>query len=143
GGTTYETIKLLLDTEPRQPQALNPRIDRDLSTICLKCLEKNPGRRYFSASALSEDLERWLKHEPIQARHTGAFTHGKNGCNAIQPVRSWRRRSLPLRARRDGSFRKVNLCDLHEQLASLCSLLKTLAKIKRTQVLPMVFRTTS
>ena len=77
GGTTYETIKLLLDTEPRQPQALNPRIDRDLSTICLKCLEKNPRRRYFSASALSEDLERWLKHEPIQARHTGAFTRGK------------------------------------------------------------------
>src|SRR6266496_4207103 len=40
GGTTYETIKLLLDTEPRQPRLLNPKIDRDLSTICLKCLEK-------------------------------------------------------------------------------------------------------
>src|SRR5205814_302011 len=39
GGTTYETIKLLLDTEPRQPRLLNPKIDRDLSTICLKCLE--------------------------------------------------------------------------------------------------------
>src|SRR5215813_3809611 len=46
GGTTYETIKLLLDTEPRQPRLLNPRIDRDLSTICLKCLEKDPKRRY-------------------------------------------------------------------------------------------------
>ena len=74
GGATYETIKLLLDTEPRQPRLLNPKIDRDLSTICLKCLEKDPKRRYSSALALAEDLERWLKHEPIQARHTGLFT---------------------------------------------------------------------
>src|ERR1700758_2749194 len=72
GGATYETIKLLLDTEPRQPRLLNPKIDRDLSTICLKCLEKDPKRRYPSALALAEDLERWLKHEPILARHTGA-----------------------------------------------------------------------
>src|SRR5881396_2198466 len=77
GGTTYETIKLLLDTEPRQPRLLNPKIDRDLSTICLKCLEKDPQRRYPSALALAEDLERWLKHEPIQARHTGIFARGK------------------------------------------------------------------
>src|SRR5262252_3196290 len=71
GGTTYETIKLLLDTEPRQPRAWNPKIDHDLSTICLKCLEKDPQRRYSSALALAEDLERWLRHEPILARHTG------------------------------------------------------------------------
>src|SRR5213595_2390771 len=77
GGTTYETIKLLLDTEPRQPRLLNPKIDRDLSTICLKCLEKDPKRRYPSALALAEDLERWLKHEPIRARRTGIFTRGR------------------------------------------------------------------
>src|SRR5216110_192454 len=77
GGTTYETIKLLLDTEPRQPRLWNPKIDRDLSTICLKCLEKDPQRRYSSALALAEDLERWLKHEPIQARRTGVLTRGK------------------------------------------------------------------
>src|SRR5437879_5552300 len=77
GGTTYETIKLLLDTEPRKPRLLNPKIDRDLSTICLKCLEKDPKRRYSSALALAEDLERWLKHEPIQARRTGIFARGK------------------------------------------------------------------
>jgi serine/threonine protein kinase/Tfp pilus assembly protein PilF len=77
GGTTYETIKLLLDTEPRQPRLLNPKIDRDLSTICLKCLEKDPQRRYSCALALAEDLERWLKHEPIQARRTGIFARGK------------------------------------------------------------------
>src|SRR5213596_2607190 len=77
GGTTYETIKLLLDTEPRQPRLLNPKIDRDLSTTCLKCLEKDPKRRYSSALALAEDLERWLKHEPIQARRSGIFSRGK------------------------------------------------------------------
>jgi serine/threonine protein kinase/Tfp pilus assembly protein PilF len=77
GGTTYETIKLLLDTEPRQPRALNARIDRDLSTTCLKCLEKDSNRRYSSALALAEDLERWLKHEPILARRIGIFTRGK------------------------------------------------------------------
>src|SRR6478672_3402956 len=77
GGATYETIKLLLDTEPRQPRLLNPKIDRDLSTICLKSLEKNPKRRYPSALSLAEDLERWLKHEPIRARHTGVFARGR------------------------------------------------------------------
>src|SRR5438093_9925508 len=77
GGTTYETIRLLLDTEPRQPRLLNPKIDRDLSTICLKCLEKDPKRRYSSALALAEDLERWFKHEPIQASRAGVFTRGR------------------------------------------------------------------
>jgi len=77
GGTSYETIRLLLDTEPRQPRVLNPKISRDLSTICLKCLEKDPKHRYSSALALAEDLERWLKHEPIQARYAGVFTRGR------------------------------------------------------------------
>src|SRR5213594_583027 len=79
GGTTYETIKLLEDTEPRPPRSLNPKIDRDLSTLCLKCLEKDPKRRCPSALALAEDLERWLKHEPIQARHIGIVTRGRKG----------------------------------------------------------------
>jgi serine/threonine protein kinase/Tfp pilus assembly protein PilF len=77
GGATYETIKLLLDSEPRPPRSLNPKVDRDLSTICLKCLEKDPKRRYPSAPALAEDLERWLKHEPILARHTGIFIRSR------------------------------------------------------------------
>ncbi len=71
GGTTYETIRLLLNTEPQQPRQLNPQVDRDVSTICLKCLEKDPKRRYSSALALAEDLERWVRHEPVQARRTG------------------------------------------------------------------------
>src|SRR5262249_33294372 len=74
GGTTYETIKLLLETEPRPPRVWNPKVDRDLSTICSKCLAKDPQRRYPAALALAEDLERWLKHEPIQARPTRVVT---------------------------------------------------------------------
>ena len=77
GGTTYETIKLLLETEPRPPRLWNPKVDRELSTISLKCLEKDPKRRYVSALAFAEDLERWLKHEPIQARRTGIVGRGK------------------------------------------------------------------
>jgi TolB-like protein/Flp pilus assembly protein TadD/predicted Ser/Thr protein kinase len=77
GGTTYETIKLLLETEPRAPRLWNSKVERDLSTICLKCLEKDPQRRYSSALALAEDLERWLRHEPIRARRTGVLARGK------------------------------------------------------------------
>jgi serine/threonine protein kinase/tetratricopeptide (TPR) repeat protein len=77
GGTTYETVRLVLNAEPRQPRLLNPKVDRDLNTICLKCLDKDPQRRYSSAVALAEDLERWLKHEPIRARRTGIVTRGR------------------------------------------------------------------
>src|SRR5215469_13089316 len=77
GGTIYETVRLLLETEPRQPRLLNSKVDRDLSTICLKCLEKDPKRRYSSPLALAEDLERCLRHEPIQAQRSGVLTRGK------------------------------------------------------------------
>ena len=77
GGTTFETVRLVLDTEPRAPRLINPKVDRDLSTICLKCLEKDPKRRYSSALALAEDLEHWLKHEPIRAKRSGFFTRGR------------------------------------------------------------------
>jgi serine/threonine protein kinase/tetratricopeptide (TPR) repeat protein len=73
GGTTYETIRMVLETEPRKPRLWNPKVDVDLETVCLKCLEKDPQRRYPSAVALAEDIERWLRHEPIQARRTGMF----------------------------------------------------------------------
>jgi len=77
GGTTYETIRLVLETEPLTPRVWNPKVNRDLATICLKCLEKDPQRRYSSAVALAEDLERWLRHEPIRARRTNVFTRGR------------------------------------------------------------------
>jgi serine/threonine protein kinase/tetratricopeptide (TPR) repeat protein len=75
--TTYEIIRLLIETEPREPRLLNPKVNRELSTICLKCLEKDPKQRYPSALALAQDLEHWLKHEPIQAHRTGIFTRGR------------------------------------------------------------------
>src|SRR5437773_3363548 len=77
GGTTYETVRLVLEAEPRQLRLWNPKIDRELSTICLKCLEKDPKRRYSSALALADDLEHWLRHEPIRARRIGVFTRGR------------------------------------------------------------------
>src|SRR5207244_10293895 len=77
-GTPLETLRLAIEQEAKRPSGLNPRIDKDLDTICLKCLEKNAVARYPTAEALAEDLERWLHQEPIHAR----------------------RASLPLRVRR-------------------------------------------
>jgi serine/threonine-protein kinase len=71
GETASATMHLVLTEEPVPPVRLNPRAPRDLGTICLKCLQKEPGRRYPTAAELAADLERFLKHEPIQARPPG------------------------------------------------------------------------
>jgi WD40 repeat protein/tRNA A-37 threonylcarbamoyl transferase component Bud32 len=66
--TPLETMRKVVDQEPERPGSINQRVDRDLETICLKCLEKDLNLRYGSAEALAEDLERWLRYEPVQAR---------------------------------------------------------------------------
>jgi serine/threonine protein kinase len=88
GITHYETVRMVLQDEPKNPRLVNPKIDRDLATICLKCLEKNTARRYSSAESVANDLERWLRNEPITARRSGAITRDGNGCNGILRLHS-------------------------------------------------------
>jgi eukaryotic-like serine/threonine-protein kinase len=68
GDSILETIEQVREREPEPPTTKSGLLDRDLQTICLTCLRKEPGRRYASADALADDLERWDAGEPISAR---------------------------------------------------------------------------
>jgi len=70
GASTMETVRQVLEKEPRRPSLLRRSTPRELEIICLKCLEKRPASRYGSAEALADDLQRWLEHKPILAHPT-------------------------------------------------------------------------
>ena len=74
--TGIETIRQLLDQEPVPPTRLQPRVPRDLETICLKCLEKDPRKRYDTADELAEDLHRFRVNKPIRARPVSLLERG-------------------------------------------------------------------
>jgi WD40 repeat protein len=76
GPTPLDTIVRVLHEDPIPVHQLQPRVPRDLETICLKCLHKDPQRRYTSAKDLSDDLRRWRQGEPIQARPAGLVERG-------------------------------------------------------------------
>ncbi len=71
--TAAETLRQVMDDDPVSPRLLNPQVDRDLETICLRCLQKDPQWRFQSASELAEDLERYGRDEPIRSRPLGTF----------------------------------------------------------------------
>jgi serine/threonine protein kinase/WD40 repeat protein len=78
--TPAETLAALLNEEPVSPSRLQPKLPRDLATICLRCLQKSPRRRYASAHDLAEDLSRFLAGKPIQARPVGPLERTYRWC---------------------------------------------------------------
>jgi hypothetical protein len=86
-GTTYAILQQALHDEPRPPRRLDGRIPRDLETICLKAMAKEPGRRYQTAGEMAEDLRRWLGGEPIRARPPGPAGRAWRWCRRPERVR--------------------------------------------------------
>ncbi|MFO0866886.1 MAG: serine/threonine-protein kinase [Gemmataceae bacterium] len=80
GETPLATLALVEKQDPVSIRLLNPAVDVDLETVCIKCLEKDPARRYASAQALADDLRRWRHGEPIHARRSGPIGRAIKWC---------------------------------------------------------------
>jgi serine/threonine protein kinase/tetratricopeptide (TPR) repeat protein len=80
GATVYETLEQVRTLDPVPPRRLQPTVPRDLETICLACLRKEPGKRYAGAGALADDLARFTRGEPIHARPTPAWERVYKWC---------------------------------------------------------------
>ncbi len=80
GETASETERQVIAEEPVPPARLNPKVPRDLETICLKCLQKDPQRRYADAGALAEDVRRFVEGRPIQARRISILERAWRWC---------------------------------------------------------------
>lgn len=80
GATSMETMWLAIEGNPKPPRQLNPAVHRDLETITVRCLEKAPERRYRSAAAVAEELERFIRREPIQARPVSRMEYAWRWC---------------------------------------------------------------
>ena len=80
GETALATLNMVAEMEPVPPRMLNVKIDADLETICLKCLEKEPHRRYPTALALADDLRHYLNDEPINARRSSTMGRALKWC---------------------------------------------------------------
>jgi len=86
--TAVDTILRVLTDEPVPPRQLQPRLPRDLNTICLKCLHKEPQKRYASAAALADDLRRFQEGRPVTARPAGQFERTWRWCRRNPAVAS-------------------------------------------------------
>ncbi len=126
--TQAETAQLVLSQEPIPVTQLQPKVPKDLETICLTCLRKDPGKRYDSAEALAEDLQRFLAHEPIRARRTGlperawkwSIRHPVGAVAFVGTLllsvllfRNWQAQTLALRGSRDHAIDAWQTTQLH------------------------------
>ena len=137
--TILETIEQVRNRPPVPPSRLNTRVCRDLETVCLKCLEKDPWRRYASAGALADDLQRWVDGVPIAARPVAATTRAWMWCRRNPIVSSllaamilfavgitWQWRRARLDASSAAVDRALSFCDQGEVGRGMLLLAKAL-----------------